>query len=38
MNPEQAGDLVDWMHEEGMIQRRPSVSELLTNDYVAAQP
>jgi len=33
MNPDQASQLVDWMYEEGMIQRKPPVSELLTNDY-----
>ena len=38
MSPGQAGELVDWMHEEGMIQRKPSVSELLTDDYLAKQP
>jgi len=33
MNPEQASQLVDWMYEEGMIQSKPPVSALLTNDY-----
>jgi putative hydroxymethylpyrimidine transport system substrate-binding protein len=33
MDPDQARNLVDWMYEEGMIQRKPPVSELLTNDY-----
>ena len=35
---EQASGLVDWMSEEGMIQRKPPVSELLTHDYLAEQP
>ena len=34
MDPEQASGLVEWMHEEGMIQRPLPVSELLTNDYL----
>jgi putative hydroxymethylpyrimidine transport system substrate-binding protein len=33
MNPEQASQLVDWMYEEGMIERKPPVSALLSNDY-----
>jgi ABC-type nitrate/sulfonate/bicarbonate transport system substrate-binding protein len=32
-DPDQASRLVDWMYEEGMIKRKPPVSELLTNDY-----
>lgn len=35
MDPEQAKRLVDWMYGEGMIKRKPSVSSLLTNDYLA---
>lgn len=38
MDPEQAEDLVDWMHSEGMIKRKPSVSSLFTDDYLASQP
>ncbi len=34
VDPEQAANLVDWMYEEGMIQRKLPVSELLTNDYL----
>jgi putative hydroxymethylpyrimidine transport system substrate-binding protein len=33
MDSDQAEELVDWMYEEGLIQRKPSVSDLLTNDY-----
>jgi len=33
MDPEQASQLADWMYEEGMIQRKPPVSALLTDDY-----
>jgi len=33
MNPQRAGDLVDWMFEEQMLERRPSLDELLTNAY-----
>ncbi len=33
VSPDQASQLVDWMYEEGMIQRKLPVSELLTNDY-----
>jgi putative hydroxymethylpyrimidine transport system substrate-binding protein len=33
MSPEQARKLTDWMHEEGMIQSKPPVSALLTDDY-----
>lgn len=32
-DPGQASKLVDWMYEEGMIKRKPPVSELLTNGY-----
>lgn len=34
MDPAQASNLVAWMHEEGMIRRKPPVSALLTNDYL----
>lgn len=34
VSPGQAGDLADWMREEGMIRRTPSASELLTNRYL----
>jgi putative hydroxymethylpyrimidine transport system substrate-binding protein len=33
VSPDQASQLVDWMYEEGMIKRKPPVSELLTNDF-----
>jgi len=32
-DPDQASQLVEWMYEEGMIQRKPPVSGLLTNDF-----
>jgi len=32
-DPDQASQLVDWMFEEGLIQRKLPVSALLTNDY-----
>lgn len=38
IDPGQASRLVDWMYEEGMIQRKPPVSDLLTDDYLAPQP
>lgn len=34
MDPAQAKRLVDWMHSEGMIKRKPPVSSLLTNEYL----
>jgi putative hydroxymethylpyrimidine transport system substrate-binding protein len=34
MDPEQATGLVEWMREEGLVQREPPVSSLLTNDYL----
>jgi putative hydroxymethylpyrimidine transport system substrate-binding protein len=34
MDPEQASGLIDWMYDEGMIERPLPVSELLTNQYV----
>lgn len=34
MAPHRAGDLLGWMREQGMIHRRPPVSELLTNRYL----
>jgi putative hydroxymethylpyrimidine transport system substrate-binding protein len=34
MSPARANDLVEWMHEQGMIRKRPAASELLTNRYV----
>ena len=37
-SPAKAGRLVDWMLEEGMIRRQLETSELLTNDFVAAEP
>jgi putative hydroxymethylpyrimidine transport system substrate-binding protein len=38
MSPGQASDLVDWMHGEGMIRRKLPVPDLLTDEYVVAQP
>jgi putative hydroxymethylpyrimidine transport system substrate-binding protein len=37
MDPDQASDLVDWMHEEGLIRRAPPTPALLTNLYVSPQ-
>lgn len=34
MDPDQAQRLIDWMHREGMIQKKPQVSALLTNEYL----
>jgi putative hydroxymethylpyrimidine transport system substrate-binding protein len=34
LNPNQAGNLAKWMHEEGLIQREPLPSEFLTNDFL----
>jgi len=34
MDPAQAKRLVDWMHSEGMIKKKPSPSSLLTNRYL----
>jgi putative hydroxymethylpyrimidine transport system substrate-binding protein len=31
----QAAKLLTWMHEEGMIQRQPPVSELFTDEYLS---
>lgn len=33
VDPDQAQSLVDWMHEEGMIEEEVPVETLLTNDY-----
>lgn len=40
MNPHQAAHLVEWMFEEGLIEDRPPVSDILTNSYLtkAAAP
>ncbi|HEU5062640.1 MAG TPA: ABC transporter substrate-binding protein [Solirubrobacterales bacterium] len=35
MDPAQAEGLVDWMQAEGMIRKKPPVSSLLTNEYLA---
>lgn len=37
MSLERADRLVDWMLAEGMIERPPAASALLTNDYLAAE-
>jgi putative hydroxymethylpyrimidine transport system substrate-binding protein len=34
MSPARANDLVEWMHEQGMIRKEPAASELLTNRYL----
>jgi len=34
MDTSTAAGLIDWMHEEGLVRRRPPVSELLTNRFV----
>jgi putative hydroxymethylpyrimidine transport system substrate-binding protein len=34
VSPAKARALVDWMYREGMIQRKPPVSKLLTDDYL----
>lgn len=36
MSAQQARRLVAWMHRQGLIQRTPPVSSLLTNRYLAA--
>jgi len=36
IDPDQAGKLLAWMHEEGMIQRQPNVSEVFTDEYLSA--
>jgi len=38
IDPEKASDLVGWMQEQGMIRESSSVSGLLTNRYLPAQP
>jgi putative hydroxymethylpyrimidine transport system substrate-binding protein len=35
LDPGQAGRLLDWMHDEGMIGKQPLISELLTNRYLS---
>lgn len=34
MNPALAHDLVDWMHQQGIIRTEPPVGKLLTNRYL----
>lgn len=34
MDPEKASGLVSWMHEQGMVEKEPSVSDLFSNDYL----
>jgi putative hydroxymethylpyrimidine transport system substrate-binding protein len=34
MSIETAEGLIDWMHEEGLIQQQPPASDLLTDDYL----
>lgn len=34
MSEEKASQLVDWMYEQDMIKRKPSASELFTNEYL----
>jgi ABC-type nitrate/sulfonate/bicarbonate transport system substrate-binding protein len=38
MDPAQATELVDWMREEGQVQRELPPSELLTNAYLEPAP
>lgn len=35
MSDEQADRLVEWMYGEGLVKRKPTASELLTNEYLA---
>lgn len=35
LDPDRAGRLVTWMHDEGMIRRQPPVSGFLTDEYLA---
>ena len=37
IDPAQADDLMAWMQEQGMIRRKPSFSELFTNEYLPAE-
>lgn len=37
MDPEQAGNLLNWMHEEGLTKRPLSASDLITNSYLPPQ-
>ncbi|HEX5983546.1 MAG TPA: ABC transporter substrate-binding protein, partial [Solirubrobacterales bacterium] len=34
MSEEKADRLVDWMYDQGLIKRKPPVSDLLTNEYL----
>jgi putative hydroxymethylpyrimidine transport system substrate-binding protein len=34
MDPEKASGLISWMHEQGMIEKEPPVSDLFSNDYL----
>jgi len=34
MDPDQAEELIAWMHDHGLIRREPPVSQLLTNQYL----
>lgn len=38
VDPGKADELVSWMYEQGMIQRRLSASELLNNSYLTQRP
>jgi len=38
LDPDQASELVDWMHEEALIEEKPALSDFLTNDYLPAEP
>jgi putative hydroxymethylpyrimidine transport system substrate-binding protein len=38
MDPRRASHLINWMYEEGMIQRRLPVSTLFTNRYLGPHP
>ncbi|HEX7278092.1 MAG TPA: ABC transporter substrate-binding protein [Solirubrobacterales bacterium] len=38
MDTDQASELIAWMREQGLIERKQPVSELLTNDFLRPQP
>jgi len=38
MDPDQARRLIDWMYEQGLIEKKPPVSKVLTNRYLQQGP
>jgi putative hydroxymethylpyrimidine transport system substrate-binding protein len=38
MDPDQASGLIDWMKGQGMIERKPPVSSVITNEYLTSGP